>query len=131
MMDYAYTNNTLGDVDVSVINTGGVRAEINAGEITKAEIFEVFPFNNMVIIVNMTGATIKEMYDDNSGYVYLGVKSELSAYTALNDSTIYQVAVIDYVYENKYYVKYFEGCQNVETGVLMRDIFLEFAEDNL
>ena len=131
MIDYAYTNNTLGDVDVSVINTGGVRATINDGDITRAEIFEVFPFNNMVIIVNMTGATIKKMYEDNSGFVYLGVKSGLSAYTALNDSTIYQVAVIDYVYENKYYVKYFEGCQNVETGVLMRDIFLEFVEDNL
>lgn len=129
IINYNFTSNTFGDVDLAVINTGGVRATIQAGEITKAEVFEVFPFNNMIVIVNMKGSVFTEVYQSNASYIYVDSKDTIDI-SSLEANTIYQVAVIDYVYENKYYPE-FRECESIQTNVLMRDIFLEFAEDNL
>ena len=127
MLDYSYTNNTFGDIDVSIINTGGVRATIDNGDITRAEVFEVFPFDNIVVIVNMSGLAIKNLVSENSGYVYTGESDTL---VEVNDTTIYQVAVVDYVYENKYYAGYFEGFQSIVTNVLMRELFMDYIDTN-
>ncbi len=129
MINYTYADNTFGDVDIAVLNTGGVRATIKAGEITKAEVFEVFPFNNMVVIVNMKGSVFTEVYENNVSYLYVDARGTIGD-SALEPDRMYQVAVIDYVYENKYYPE-FRECESIQTNVLMRDIFIEFIENEL
>ena len=49
--------------DVAIQNGGGVRAAIPDGEITKKLIYEVLPFDNSVMTVDMTGAEVKQMFD--------------------------------------------------------------------
>jgi 5'-nucleotidase / UDP-sugar diphosphatase len=46
--------------DAAITNGGGIRASINAGEITKGEVAEVMPFGNYVVTKKFTGKTIKE-----------------------------------------------------------------------
>ena len=43
------------DVIASVHNTGGVRADIEAGEVTYGDIYRAFPFDNELVIVPVTG----------------------------------------------------------------------------
>ena len=45
--------------DVAVMNTGGIRADLDAGEITYGEIFEVQPFDNTLVRVTMRGAELR------------------------------------------------------------------------
>src|SRR5687767_3488609 len=40
------------------MNSGGIRADINAGEITYGEAFSVQPFANVLVTMDMTGAQI-------------------------------------------------------------------------
>ena len=47
-----------GKADIAFINAGGVRADINAGDITFGDAFNVLPFNNTVCIVEASGQTI-------------------------------------------------------------------------
>lgn len=47
--------------DVAFTNTGGLRTSIPAGEITMGQLYEVIPFDNPVVIVELTGAQIKEV----------------------------------------------------------------------
>jgi len=47
------------EVDLTFQNTGGVRSNLNFGDITKKDIFEILPFNNPIIIYEMTVAEIK------------------------------------------------------------------------
>ena len=132
MLTYDYEGYDFGDVDVSIINTGGVRASIDAGEITKAEVFEVFPFNNAVVLVNISGALIKSVCSQNSSYLYYQVDSVGGNYNALNDNTIYQLAVIDYVFENTRYSSQFGGISSanyVETEVLLRSLLIDFFDE--
>ena len=44
--------------DVAIQNGGGIRAPIDAGEITFGEILGAFPFNNTVVSVELTGAEL-------------------------------------------------------------------------
>ncbi|AQS36577.1 5'-nucleotidase/2',3'-cyclic phosphodiesterase-like hydrolase [Shewanella psychrophila] len=46
--------------DFSVMNSGGVRASIEAGEITYRDVLTVQPFGNMVTLSTMTGAEVTE-----------------------------------------------------------------------
>ncbi len=49
--------------DIGYINGGGIRAPMLAGDITFNDILSVFPFNNQVMVVNVTGQTIKDMLE--------------------------------------------------------------------
>ena len=131
MVEYAYTDYDFGDVDVAIINTGGVRATINVGDITRAEIFEVFPFNNAIVLVNISGALIKDLYSKNSTYLYIDVDDSIGSYTSLNDSTIYQLAVIDYVFEGTYYTQFNGLSENdyIVTDYLMRELLMAYIEE--
>ncbi|MDD4842614.1 MAG: 5'-nucleotidase C-terminal domain-containing protein, partial [Sphaerochaetaceae bacterium] len=46
--------------DVALTNGGGVRASIDVGDITRGEIITVLPFNNTVVLVEVTG---QDIYD--------------------------------------------------------------------
>ncbi|UAL41535.1 bifunctional UDP-sugar hydrolase/5'-nucleotidase UshA [Shewanella inventionis] len=46
--------------DIGVMNSGGVRASIQAGEITYRDVLTVQPFGNTVTLMTMTGAEITE-----------------------------------------------------------------------
>jgi 2',3'-cyclic-nucleotide 2'-phosphodiesterase (5'-nucleotidase family) len=45
--------------DCALLNGGGIRASIDAGDITKGEIITVLPFGNYIVTQRVTGAEIK------------------------------------------------------------------------
>ena len=45
--------------DVAVMNSGGIRADLEAGEITYGELFEVQPFDNTLVRVTMSGSDLR------------------------------------------------------------------------
>ncbi len=64
-------------VDVSFQNGGGIRADIDEGDITKFEIFSMDPFNNGSVIFTMTAAEIKEFFKGSGrGFYVAGIGLE-------------------------------------------------------
>lgn len=51
------------DADFSFLNLGGVRAEIGLGPVTYRDIFEVMPFDNMLISFDCTGEFLKRIIE--------------------------------------------------------------------
>ncbi len=49
-----------GAADVAFTNKGGVRASLLAGPVTRRSFFELLPFENTVVVLEMTGAEIEE-----------------------------------------------------------------------
>lgn len=49
---------TLSGADMAITNGGGIRASIDAGDITMEEVITVLPFGNYVIVKEYTGAQI-------------------------------------------------------------------------
>lgn len=48
-------------VEISVINTGGLRAPIERGEVTYEELFAVMPFDNEIAVVECSGDTLVKL----------------------------------------------------------------------
>ena len=95
------------NVDLTFQNTGGVRSNLDFGDITKREIFEILPFNNPTFIYEMTVTEIKNfLIGSGSGFYYSGVKFEningdfnikdLDG-NIIPDNTILSVGVNDYI----------------------------------
>ena len=68
---------TLLDADIGIMNGGGIRADIEAGDITYANIISVNPYGNMICKVAVTGQTIldalemgvKELPAESGGFI--------------------------------------------------------------
>jgi 5'-nucleotidase len=49
----------LGGAEIAFMNPGGIRADIEAGEVTFGEAFSVQPFGNNLVTMTLTGAQIE------------------------------------------------------------------------
>lgn len=69
------------DIDVGLINAGGLRADIRGdGEVTLRDAVDVVPFNNRLVALEMTGeelAAVLEQQWGEDGYQQFGVSSNL------------------------------------------------------
>ena len=70
LADYTYQagekwakENGIPSVDASVINIGGIRSIIAKGDILLKHIFEVMPFENEIVIVEMKGEDLNGLFD--------------------------------------------------------------------
>ena len=54
---------TVMNSDFAFMNPGGIRADIDAGEVLWGELFTVQPFNNDLVRMNLTGAQIKALLE--------------------------------------------------------------------
>jgi len=52
-------------VDIAFQNSGGIRADISAGPITIADIYAISPFNNVLVVFEMTGQEIKNALEQD------------------------------------------------------------------
>lgn len=115
----------LGDgraFDVALHNDGGIRADLDAGPITFAELYAVLPFDNNLVGLDLTGRQVRQMLEDSindrgsevqvSGlsFVYTTSKARgqhVIAVTVgqepLDEGRTYRVVTIDYLYEHPQY----------------------------
>jgi 2',3'-cyclic-nucleotide 2'-phosphodiesterase (5'-nucleotidase family) len=130
--DYASNGYSFDTIDVAIINTGGIRSTIPAGSITAAEVFEVFPFENMVVLVNINGSGLKSVYKANSSYLYVATSSAIGNIDNLSNNTIYQLAIIDYVFtstHSSYNVfDQLDPSQYIYTDIVLRNAMIEYID---
>ena len=66
----AFTNKL--QVDLSIQNTSGVRSDIKKGNITTKNIYSVVPFNNQVVIFEMSVGEMKKFLKESKSGFYFG-----------------------------------------------------------
>ncbi|MCF6167593.1 bifunctional UDP-sugar hydrolase/5'-nucleotidase [Lutibacter sp.] len=65
------------NVDLTFQNTGGIRANLNEGDISKREIYTIDPFNNGTVTYTMNVGEIKDfLKNSGAGFYYSGVVIE-------------------------------------------------------
>jgi 2',3'-cyclic-nucleotide 2'-phosphodiesterase/3'-nucleotidase len=45
--------------DIALQNPGGMRADLDAGEVTRGEVYAIMPFDNTIVMLEMTGAEVQ------------------------------------------------------------------------
>ncbi|MDG1953398.1 MAG: 5'-nucleotidase C-terminal domain-containing protein [Polaribacter sp.] len=56
-----FNKETGNDIDFAMFNYGGIRAGIQAGNITNKHAFELMPFDNMFVVLELTGDKMEEL----------------------------------------------------------------------
>jgi 5'-nucleotidase len=54
---------------IAIVNGGGIRTSIQAGEVTLGEVLEVHPFGNTLVVMSVTGAQVKEALENGVSQV--------------------------------------------------------------
>ena len=126
------------DADVSLYNSGGLRAEISAGNLTVGDVYAVYPFDNVLSIITLKGSDLKTMFNyvaSNNGLPVNSnvklvisnkkVKSVTVNGKAIDNNKTYTVATIDYLVELERY-----GFENAisrsDSPEVIRDYFVEY-----
>ena len=69
------------NVDASFMNSGGIRLpDLPAGKITQSKIFELMPFDNLMVLIKLKGSLLKQYLDtlaSNDGVIESGITMEI------------------------------------------------------
>ena len=129
-------------VDISIVNLGGLRTVIPAGNITVGKVFELMPFENELVILWLKGDKLSELiqyFATADGEGVSGIRMEISNGKAVNVSVngnaidpekIYSIATSDYLAggnDKMFQLAQYEKRQN--TGIKLRDILLDYIKN--
>jgi 2',3'-cyclic-nucleotide 2'-phosphodiesterase (5'-nucleotidase family) len=126
-------------VDISVVNLGGLRTVIPAGNITVGKIFELMPFENELVILWLKGdklADLIQFFAKVGGEGVSGIQMKISNGNAVNIAIngqpldlekIYSIATSDYLAGgNDKMIQLAQYERRVNTNLKLRDILLDF-----
>jgi len=105
-------------VDVGVLNSGGFRKALPAGTLTMGFLVEVYPFDNYIKTVEMTGAMLIQL--KNSSSLIFDDRFDVNS---IDPQATYTVAAVDYVFDQDRY-SFLQGDNIVQTTILMRDLLV-------
>ena len=136
--------NTGKEVDFAVLNYGGLRlGSIAEGNISKGKIFELMPFDNSLIIVEMSGKELPLLFRHmiakggwpiSSDLKLVGDKEgniksvSIKKLSSIDFDKIYRIATIDYLANGGDNCSFFIGKNQIETAVFLRDAMIENIE---
>ncbi len=128
------------NIDLAIQNYGGIRVNsLPAGNITVGNVYELMPFDNTLVIVEMDGVTLKEMLDRIADYGGWPI-SEGSSFKIVDEKyadeivinnkpfdpkVTYTVALPDYIANGGDNVDSFNGAKMTDTGVLIRNLIID------
>lgn len=79
-----YRLNQSGTADVAIINSGGIRATIDEGPITRGEVLTSFPFGNAIVEITISGEELWKTLE--------GVYSKVNQYNGKAVTSVIQVS---------------------------------------
>ena len=126
------------DADVSLYNSGGIRAEISKGNVTLGDVYAAYPFDNVLSMVTLKGRDLKTLFEHmaeeggmpvNKGVKLVidgnRVKSVTVNGKSVEDDKVYNVATIDYLVNTGRY-----GLDKIlnrtDSAEMVRDYFGEY-----
>lgn len=132
---------TGGPVDMGLVNLGGLRANLNKGDILRREVYEILPFDNYFCVVTLRGTILIELMrniastngagvsncvinmDDNRDFVSATVGGQ-----DIDPSKLYTVATIDYLAEGNAGMSALTKNEKIEmfSSLNMRDMVLDY-----
>jgi 2',3'-cyclic-nucleotide 2'-phosphodiesterase (5'-nucleotidase family) len=130
------------NVDVALMNYGGIRLNsMETGPITRGKIFELMPFDNLMVLLDLNGAQLQEFMDhlaSRGGWPMTG-----ATYTIVNKKATelkvgglqvdpqkkYTIATSDYVANGGDDNSVLRGLEQINIGYLQRDALIEYVRE--
>jgi 2',3'-cyclic-nucleotide 2'-phosphodiesterase (5'-nucleotidase family) len=129
-------------IDAALINFGGVRLnQLPAGNITRGKLYELMPFDNLVVLQKIKGTVLQEFLDHvagRGGWPVAGISMQIKNAKAVNifvnakkidPDTEYIIANSDYIANGGDDVLMLKLIPQQNIGYLMRDALIEYVSD--
>lgn len=126
-------------VDLAILNYGGIRVpSINKGSVSLGNVYELMPFDNYLVLMNLDGASIKQLLDLialGGGWPVSGLSFEIENAEAKNVKLAgkpldlnkqYTIAISDYLANGGDNLELLKAFKQENTNVLLRDAFIEY-----
>jgi 5'-nucleotidase / UDP-sugar diphosphatase len=78
----------LPGAQLAILNYGGVRRDLMAGNISVGDVLEVMPFANTLVLIDLTGAELKKAMEENIDYMVTKYGAESKAMPYLGGATM-------------------------------------------
>lgn len=127
-------------VDAAFINYGGIRSYLPKGDITIGRIFELMPFDNLIVLQEIKGDTLLSFLNfiaERNGWPISGISMSINNRKATNilvngkplDITAtYTIANSDYIANGGDDVKMLKGIPQINKGYLLRDALITYMQ---
>jgi len=133
---------TANPADFCVLNNGGLRSSLPAGNILLKNAFELMPFENELVIVTLKGASMEKLFNyisEKGGVPVSNLRMKLNptGYTDVNINNLpfnseatYRVLTSDYLANGGDSMNMFGDSLSVEpTGIKVRDAIIRYLRD--
>lgn len=128
-------------VDVAIMNAGGVRATLAAGPVSYQTIVTILPFDNSIVIFDMTGEELWTVMQEVAGRRFTVGLSGMEIHAdkearlqrviiggePLDRKRRYSFATIDYLADGGENYDVLKNLEYVSTGIFLRDAALEYV----
>jgi len=130
-------------IDFTVLNYGGLRIpSIPKGPLTKGKIFELMPFDNLLVAIEMKGSELRDLFNviAAKGGWPMSKQIEMTAHQnkvvdlringrKVENDKIYSFATNDYIANGGDKCTFLKDKKQIPTGVLLRDAMLEYVAE--
>ena len=133
------------NIDIVLLNNGGIRSIISKGNISEKTAFELMPFENSIVVLELSGKSINKMIDYlrvvKLQHPLKGLEIELNNDYSLNNANIngkkininknYYVATTDYLLDGgdkMYFLG--ETTKTIDINYKMRDVLIDYFKKN-
>ncbi|GAB4094517.1 bifunctional UDP-sugar hydrolase/5'-nucleotidase [Flaviaesturariibacter terrae] len=120
--------------DVGILNYGGIRlTQLPAGAVTRGKVFELMPFDNLLVLQKVPGSVLQQLLDltaSKKGWPVHGITMEIQGGKAVNvkingqpldPARIYTLVNSDYVANGGDQAAMLKDIPQQNVGYLMRD----------
>ena len=131
-----------GQVDIAIVNMGGMRCAWPKGPITRGNVFELMPFDNRLVVLTLKGSDIIELCESFARYGGQGVAGmrvkivdgQLADVQvggqAVQPEALYHVATSDYLSGGADHMDALAHYSELwDSDLLIRDLYLQAVRD--
>lgn len=143
-----FKSRTNNEIDVVLLNHGGIRSILSQGNVTSRTAYQIMPFENSVVVVDLKGTYILELVDylrrSKRAHPISGMQLTLDQNDAVSEVTIngetidpdrvYHVATNDYLYSGGSGMTFFQKKDSVHVlNYKIRNVLIDYfkAKDTL
>jgi len=126
-------------VDASIMNYGGIRLnQLPAGPVTRGKIFELMPFDNLLVLQKMNGSVLQQLLDlaaSKGGWPVAGITMQVKDKKAVNvviggkaldPAKTYTIANSDFLGNGGDNAEMLRAIPQQNIGYLMRDAIFDY-----
>ena len=130
-----------GHIDASIVNIGGLRVpNLAEGELTKGHVFELMPFDNFLVVMEVSGAIIEKIstvIGEFSGWPVSGMTLVLDdgqpeqikiGGKPLNREEKYTIVLSDFLADGGDRLSFLVDMPRKNLGILFRDAIFDYLE---